>query len=179
MPWRRAWQPTPVLLPKESQDRGAWRATIHGVAKSQTRLKQLSRHHWGWGWGLAPGGIPWATPAAVAGITSVQATHTPHTHTHGRDQGWLWMQGRVPGRGGSSLALNLSLPRLCPASPRKKSLLVNNVFVLAAAALFGFSRRAGSFEMIMLGRLLVGISAGTEWAWGSPFLPLLLIPFTH
>uniref|UniRef100_A0A8C2RHF1 Major facilitator superfamily (MFS) profile domain-containing protein n=1 Tax=Capra hircus TaxID=9925 RepID=A0A8C2RHF1_CAPHI len=46
---------------------------------------------------------------------------------------------------------------------RKKSLLVNNVFVLAAAALFalfGFSRRAGSFEMIMLGRLLVGISAG-------------------
>ncbi|XDA85569.1 hypothetical protein R6Z07F_015346 [Ovis aries] len=43
---------------------------------------------------------------------------------------------------------------------RKKSLLVNNAFVLAAAALFGFSRRAGSFEMIMLGRLLVGISAG-------------------
>nr|XP_025123069.1 solute carrier family 2, facilitated glucose transporter member 11 isoform X3 [Bubalus bubalis] len=43
---------------------------------------------------------------------------------------------------------------------RKKSLLVNNVFMLAAAALFGFSRRAGSFEMIMLGRLLVGISAG-------------------
>ena len=76
------------------------------------------------------------------------------------------------GGGGSSLALNLSLPRLCPASPRKKSLLVNNVFVLAAAALFGFSRRAGSFEMIMLGRLLVGISAGTEWAWGSPFLPV-------
>lgn len=55
---------------------------------------------------------------------------------------------------------------------RKKSLLVNNAFVLAAAALFGFSRRAGSFEMIMLGRLLVGISAGTEWAWGSPFLPV-------
>ncbi|XP_061241483.1 solute carrier family 2, facilitated glucose transporter member 11 isoform X3 [Bos javanicus] len=45
---------------------------------------------------------------------------------------------------------------------RKKSLLVNNVFVLAAAALFGFSRRAGSFEMIMLGRLLVGISAALQ-----------------
>ena len=28
-------------------DRGAWRATIHGVAKSQTRLKRLSTHaHW-------------------------------------------------------------------------------------------------------------------------------------
>jgi len=25
-------------------DRGAWRATIHGVTKSQTRLKQLSMH---------------------------------------------------------------------------------------------------------------------------------------
>ena len=25
-------------------DRGAWRATVHGVAKSQTRLKQLSMH---------------------------------------------------------------------------------------------------------------------------------------
>ena len=26
-------------------DRGAWRATVHGVAKSQTRLKQLSTAH--------------------------------------------------------------------------------------------------------------------------------------
>ena len=25
-------------------DRGAWRATVHGVAKSQTRMKQPSRH---------------------------------------------------------------------------------------------------------------------------------------
>ena len=25
-------------------DRGAWRATVHGVAKGQTRLKQLSTH---------------------------------------------------------------------------------------------------------------------------------------
>ncbi|XP_045658461.1 solute carrier family 2, facilitated glucose transporter member 11 isoform X4 [Ursus americanus] len=43
---------------------------------------------------------------------------------------------------------------------RKKSLLANNVFVAAAAILFGFSRRAGSFEMLVLGRLLVGVSAG-------------------
>ena len=26
-------------------DRGAWRAIVHGVAKSQTRWKQLSMHH--------------------------------------------------------------------------------------------------------------------------------------
>ena len=25
-------------------DRGAWQATVHGVAKSQTQLKQLSTH---------------------------------------------------------------------------------------------------------------------------------------
>ena len=65
---------------------------------------------------MAPGGIPWATPAAVAGVTSVQATHTPHTHTHththGRDQGWMWMRGRVPGRGGVILGTEPE-----PASP--------------------------------------------------------------
>ncbi|KAM6155197.1 solute carrier family 2, facilitated glucose transporter member 11 [Rhynchocyon petersi] len=45
---------------------------------------------------------------------------------------------------------------------RKKSLLVNNIFVLAAVLLFGFSRKAGSFEMILLGRLLIGVSAGVS-----------------
>ncbi|KAG8523135.1 Solute carrier family 2, facilitated glucose transporter member 11 [Galemys pyrenaicus] len=45
---------------------------------------------------------------------------------------------------------------------RKKSLLVNNVLVMAAALLFGFSRGAGSFEMIILGRLLVGVSGGVS-----------------
>ena len=38
-PWRRAWQPTPVFLPGESpMDRGAWRATVHGITKNQTQL---------------------------------------------------------------------------------------------------------------------------------------------
>ena len=27
-------------------ERGAWRATVHSIAQSQTRLKQLSRDHW-------------------------------------------------------------------------------------------------------------------------------------
>ena len=35
--WRRGWQPTPVFLPGESHDRGAWRATVHRIAK---------RHNW-------------------------------------------------------------------------------------------------------------------------------------
>ena len=37
-PWSRKWQPTTVFLPGKFHDRGAWRATVHGVAKSQTRL---------------------------------------------------------------------------------------------------------------------------------------------
>ena len=42
MHWRRKWQPTPGFLPGESQDGGAWWATIYGVAQSRTRLKRLS-----------------------------------------------------------------------------------------------------------------------------------------
>ena len=32
--------PTPVLLPREFQDRGAWWATVHGVTQSRTRLSE-------------------------------------------------------------------------------------------------------------------------------------------
>ena len=40
--WRRKWQPTPEFLPEKSfMDRGAWQATVYGVTKSWTRLKQL------------------------------------------------------------------------------------------------------------------------------------------
>ena len=42
MRWRRKWQPTPVFLPWESHDGGAWWAAVYGVAQSWTRLKQLS-----------------------------------------------------------------------------------------------------------------------------------------
>ena len=42
MHWRRKWQPTPVFLPGNPRDGGAWWATINGVAQSQTRLKWLS-----------------------------------------------------------------------------------------------------------------------------------------
>ena len=43
IPWRRARQPTPVLLPTESHG-GAWCAKIHKVKKSWARLKWLSMH---------------------------------------------------------------------------------------------------------------------------------------
>ena len=32
------WQPTPVFLPENSMDRGAWQATVSGVPKSRTQL---------------------------------------------------------------------------------------------------------------------------------------------
>ena len=33
MPWRRKWQPTAVFLPGQSMDKGAWQATVLGVAR--------------------------------------------------------------------------------------------------------------------------------------------------
>ena len=42
MHWRRKWQPTPVFLPGDPRDGGAWQAAIYGVAQSRTRLKRLS-----------------------------------------------------------------------------------------------------------------------------------------
>ena len=37
IPWRREWQPTPVL-PGSPMNRGAWWATVRGVAKGRTGL---------------------------------------------------------------------------------------------------------------------------------------------
>ena len=36
------WNPTPVLLPGKSMDRGAWGAAVHEVAKSRTRLSDFT-----------------------------------------------------------------------------------------------------------------------------------------
>ena len=38
IPWRRKWQPTPVLLPGESHGG----RSLHGVAKSRTRLSDFT-----------------------------------------------------------------------------------------------------------------------------------------
>jgi len=35
IPWSRKWQPIPEFL-ENPMDRGAWQATVHGTAKSQT-----------------------------------------------------------------------------------------------------------------------------------------------
>ena len=41
-PWRRKWQPTPVVLLGKCHGQRSLVGTVRGIAKSQTRLKQLS-----------------------------------------------------------------------------------------------------------------------------------------
>ena len=43
IPWSRKRHPTPVFFLKNPLDRRAWRATVHGVANSQTRLSTHKR----------------------------------------------------------------------------------------------------------------------------------------
>ena len=50
IPWRRKLQLTPVCLPENSMDRGAWQATDHGVKKNQTRPSKDSFYTWYWKW---------------------------------------------------------------------------------------------------------------------------------
>ena len=46
--WRREWQNTSVFLLENSMDRGAWKALVHEVSKSQTRLRNFHFHFRSW-----------------------------------------------------------------------------------------------------------------------------------
>lgn len=46
---------------------------------------------------------------------------------------------------------------------RRGGLMVNNAISLVAAIFLGFSKLAGSFEMFVIGRALIGIFAGKYW----------------
>ena len=37
--WGKKWQRTPVFLPENPTDRGAWWAVVYGVAKSRIQLR--------------------------------------------------------------------------------------------------------------------------------------------
>lgn len=52
---------------------------------------------------------------------------------------------------------------LCPSLNRKNCLLGNNVLMMASAFLLGISKTARSFELLLVGRFLCGISAGEPW----------------
>lgn len=60
-----------------------------------------------------------------------------HTHTHRDSQG-------------------PESPSLC----RKQVLLANNGFALAAALLMACALRAGAFEMLIVGRFIMGVDGG-------------------
>ena len=42
IPWNRKWQTTAAFL--QIMDRGAWQATVHGVAKSWIQLSTEAQH---------------------------------------------------------------------------------------------------------------------------------------
>ena len=44
IPWRRSWQPTSVLFPGKSMDRGAWWCTVHGITKEPDGAEWLNNN---------------------------------------------------------------------------------------------------------------------------------------
>ena len=59
IPWRKAWQPLQHSCLESHMDRGAWRAMVHRVTQSRTRLKQPGVH---------------AKPQLISSNTSVSST---------------------------------------------------------------------------------------------------------
>ena len=59
-PWRRKWQPTPVFLLENPMDRGAWRATVRGVAKESDKTGWLSNNK-----SHVAGGMVWGSVLAL------------------------------------------------------------------------------------------------------------------
>ncbi|XP_014664491.1 PREDICTED: solute carrier family 2, facilitated glucose transporter member 1-like [Priapulus caudatus] len=53
---------------------------------------------------------------------------------------------------------------------RKRTLLANNLIAIIAGALMGLSKIAGSYEMLILGRLLIGLNAGLNSGAGPMYL---------
>ena len=56
VPWRRAWQPTPVILPGESPWTKSGGLQPMGVTKSRTALRALNLFLKGLTWGFGPSG---------------------------------------------------------------------------------------------------------------------------
>ncbi|KAJ7423369.1 hypothetical protein BTVI_09990 [Pitangus sulphuratus] len=54
---------------------------------------------------------------------------------------------------------------------KKKCLLCNNLLMIVAASIMGFSKIAQSFEMILIGRFMCGISAALAQLVTLPFFP--------
>jgi len=53
---------------------------------------------------------------------------------------------------------------------RKGALLINNIFAIIAAALMGFSQVAGSYELLIVGRIFIGINCGLNGGLAPMYL---------
>ena len=83
IPWRRAWQPTPASLPRESHGQRASRATVHGAAKSDTTEPQSTHPHspW-WPWRRPQEGPgPLFSPQTLRTFPRGQVLRHPSSHT--------------------------------------------------------------------------------------------------
>ena len=85
---RRQWHPTPVLLPGKSMDGGAWKAAVHEVAKSRTRLsdftftfyfhaleKEMATHSSVLAWRIRGTGKPGELPSMGSRLSSSSSRH--------------------------------------------------------------------------------------------------------
>ena len=88
IPWRRKWQPNPVLLPRKSH---GWRSLvyIHGVTKSQKQLSDLTfppppmcGHPFLLAWGLTPYS---RLPLHVDTLLTNHDSEFPHQSAHHED----------------------------------------------------------------------------------------------
>ena len=44
IPWRRAWQPTPIFLPGEFHGQRALEATLHWVTAEESDTTEVTKH---------------------------------------------------------------------------------------------------------------------------------------
>lgn len=58
------------------------------------------------------------------------------------------------------LCPTMVLLTLLPSSPRRNSMLMSNILAFLSAVLMGFSKMALSFEMLILGRFIIGLYSG-------------------
>ena len=94
-PWRREWLSTPVFLLENSGERGAWWATAHGVAKSQTWLTKAQCGRWS------------CLPGATSGKESA------YHWSHRRLRFYLWVR-KILGRGNGNPEYSDILARIFP-----------------------------------------------------------------
>lgn len=81
-------------------------------------------------------------------------------------------QGWGGGRGGHSTGALTGPPLGVPA--RKRAMLANNVLAVLGGTLMGLANVAASYELLILGRFLIGAYSGTRGCYGSSLCPAVL-----